>query len=112
MSCVFCDIIARKAPAEIIYEDDEVIAFYGLKFKAPVHILVMPKVHINNIMGLQPEHQTILLKCYVTFQHLAKHYGVDESGFRIIANTGKEGQQEINHFFYHLVGGRQLKWEF
>ncbi|RKP57959.1 HIT domain-containing protein [Cohnella endophytica] len=111
MSCIFCRIIAREESAEIIYEEEDVISFYGLQYMAPVHALVIPKKHIESIMNIEVQDENIIYKCHLGFQKVARILGVDQSGFRIITNTGKHGQQEINHLHYHLIGGRELTWQ-
>ena len=109
--CIFCKIIRREVPAEIIYENEHVISFCGLTSIADVHVLVVPKKHIENIMDIKEEDVIIIAEIHKAFQVLAKKFGIDKSGFRILTNTGKHGQQEIYHMHYHLVGGRQLKWD-
>lgn len=109
--CIFCKIINRQAPAEIIYETDDVIAFYGLHSFTRAHVLVVPKKHIVNIMDLKPEDAKVIANIHFAIQELAKKLEVDESGFRVITNTNKEGGQDVFHMHYHLVGGRQLKWD-
>ncbi|MBP3951732.1 HIT domain-containing protein [Halalkalibacter suaedae] len=111
MGCVFCQVVNREEPAEIIYEDEDVIAFYGLHFSAPVHALVIPKKHIENIMDIKEGDEKIIYKIHLGLQEVAKILGVEEDGFRVITNTGKHGQQEVYHMHYHIIGGRQLKWE-
>ncbi|RED66128.1 HIT domain-containing protein [Cohnella lupini] len=111
MSCIFFRIIAREEPAEIIYEDDDVISFYGLHDMAPVHALVIPKKHIENIMDIEDHDESIIFKCHIGIKNVARKLGVDQAGFRIITNTGKHGQQEIYHLHYHLIGGRELTWQ-
>lgn len=108
--CIFCKIVKREAPAEIIYENEHVICFYGLTFSAPVHILVIPKKHIENIMDIKEEDGIIIAEIHKTFQVLAKKFGIDKSGFRVLTNTFEHGGQEVYHMHYHLIGGRQLKW--
>lgn len=111
MDCIFCKIINREAPAEIIYEDEYIISFYGLHFSAPVHALVVPKKHIENILDIKEEDEKIIYKIHQGLQKVAKILGVDKDGFRVITNTGVHGQQEVYHIHYHIIGGRQLRWE-
>ncbi|MFA9559502.1 histidine triad nucleotide-binding protein [Evansella sp. AB-rgal1] len=111
MNCIFCKIVNRETPAEIIYEDEYVISFYGLHFSAPVHALVIPKKHIDNIMDIKEDDEKIIYKIHHGIQEVAKILGVEKDGFRVITNTGQHGQQEVYHMHYHLIGGRQLKWE-
>lgn len=109
--CIFCKIINREEPAEIIYENDYVISFYGLHSFTRAHVLVVPKKHIVNIMDLNPEDGPIIAEIHFAIKEIAKQLDIDESGFRVITNTNKEGGQEVYHMHYHLVGGRQLKWD-
>ena len=109
--CIFCKIIKKEVPAEIIYENEHVISFYGLTSIADVHVLIVPKKHIENIMDVKEEDGIIIAEIHKAFQVIAKKFGIDKSGFRVLTNTGKHGQQEVYHMHYHLVGGRQLKWD-
>lgn len=109
--CIFCKIIKREAPAEIIYENEHVICFCGLTSSAPVHVLVIPKKHIENIMDIGEDDGEIIVEIHKAFQVIAKKFGVDKSGFRVLTNTFEHGQQEVYHMHYHLLGGRQLKWD-
>jgi len=109
--CIFCKIINRQAPAEIIYETHDVISFYGLHSFTRAHVLVVPKKHIVNMMDLKVEDASIIANIHFAIQEIAKQLGIDESGFRVITNTNKEGGQDVFHMHYHLVGGRQLKWD-
>lgn len=109
--CIFCKIIDRKAPADIIFENEHVISFYGLHSFTRAHVLVVPKKHIVNIMDIQAEDAHIIAEIHFAIQKIAKQLEIDESGFRVITNTNKEGGQDIFHMHYHLVGGRQLKWD-
>lgn len=109
--CIFCKIINRLAPADIIFENEHVISFYGLHSFTKAHVLVVPKKHIVNIMDIQPEDATIIAEIHFAIQKIAKQLGIDESGFRVITNTNKEGGQDVFHMHYHVVGGRQLKWD-
>lgn len=110
-NCIFCKIIKGEAPAEIIYENEDAIAFYGLHFSAPVHALVIPKKHIENIMDITEEDEKAIFQTHLAMKEVAKKLGVDQTGFRVITNTGEHGQQEVYHIHYHILGGRQLKWE-
>lgn len=109
--CVFCEIVEGKREAKILYENEYVMAFYGLHFMADVHVLVIPKKHIENIMDISDEDDQIIAEIHKAIKVIAKKFGVDETGFRVITNTGKDGQQEVYHMHYHVIGGRQLKWE-
>jgi histidine triad (HIT) family protein len=109
--CIFCKIIKREAPAEIIFENEHVISFYGLHSFTRAHVLVVPKKHIINLMDVKLEDANIITEIHFAIQTIAKQLGIDENGFRVITNTNKEGGQDVFHMHYHLVGGRQLKWD-
>jgi len=108
--CLFCGIVARKIPAAIVQETDKSIAFRDINPKAPVHVLVIPKVHIDNLMALKPEHEDVLLDVHMTIQKVARQEGVAESGFRTAINNGKDSGQAVGHLHYHVLAGRKLGW--
>ena len=110
MDCIFCKIAAGEIPSNKIYEDDHVIAFHDINPIAPVHALVIPKKHVTNVLEFGEEDATLLLKIHQGIQQVARELGVDETGFRVITNTGVHGQQTVFHVHYHVVGGRQLTW--
>lgn len=106
--CIFCNIIERKLVATFVYEDDKVVAFKDVNPQAPVHVLVMPKAHkasLNEIDDacLYGEVMAVAVK-------LAKELGIDEAGYRIVANCGAHGGQSVYHVHLHLLGGRHLEW--
>jgi len=106
--CIFCDIINKKSPAKILYEDDEIIAFPDINPSAPVHILIIPKKHIKSANELEAENQVLLGKMILTAKKLAKENKIDQSGYRLVINTGKDGGQIIEHLHLHLLGGKKL----
>jgi len=106
--CVFCKIIKREIPAEIVYEDEEVIAFLDIHPVTPVHILVIPKKHIPSSNDIELEDEKVIGKLFSTIKQIAKEKGIAEKGYRIIMNCGKEGGQVVDHIHFHLLGGRQL----
>ena len=105
--CIFCKIAAGEIPAKKIYEDDDVVAFHDIRPVAPVHFLVIPKVHIPSMAELQPEHDALIGKVMTTAARIARElYCTD--GFRSIVNTGKVGRQEVYHLHVHVVGGPEV----
>lgn len=106
--CIFCDIINKKSPAKIIYEDDEMLAFPDINPSAPVHILIISKKHIPSVNEIKAEDQAILGKMILVAKKLAKENKVDQSGYRLVINTGKDGGQIIEHLHLHLLGGKKL----
>jgi len=108
--CIFCNIAAKKAPANIIYEDDHIIAFRDINPQAPVHILIVPKKHIPTIMDLKQQDQNLLWEIFSVAQKLASQESVAQCGFRLVANCNADAGQAVFHIHFHLLGGRQLGW--
>ncbi len=107
-NCLFCKIINKTIPAQIIYEDPDLLAFKDIHPKAPVHILIIPKTHIISLAHLNSEQnseQNLKLMGLLTLrlQDIAKSQGLN-NGFKIMINTGKAGGQEVDHLHYHLLG--------
>jgi len=111
--CIFCQIINKKIPAKIIYEDEEVLAFPDINGLAPVHILIIPKRHIESINYLQEEKdgEALAGKLIMVAQKIAQEQGIAERGYKLLFRTGKHGQQEVPHIHLHLIGGAQLSEE-
>jgi histidine triad (HIT) family protein len=109
--CVFCEIVAGKRKEELLYEDEWVMAFRPLVENAPVHVMVIPKKHISNVMEIAEEDAQSILHIHKGIQQVAHKLGVAEDGFRVITNIGPHGQQEVYHMHYHVVGGRPLSWQ-
>ena len=101
--CIFCKIIKGEIPSEKVYEDDEILAFKDIQPTAPIHILIIPKQHITNLMEIAPEDSALMGKIVEAMQKVAKQLGVDEKGFRIISNCGPDSGQEVMHLHFHLL---------
>ena len=108
MDCIFCKIINKEIPSEIVYEDEEIIAFKDIAPKAPVHIIVIPKKHIEKITEIENQDEAVIGKIYSAINQIAKEQGIAEDGFRVIINCGENGGQEVNHIHFHLLGGTKL----
>lgn len=106
--CIFCKIINKEIPANIVYEDEEIIAFEDIKQVAPVHTLVIPKKHIKSLLELTPEDTHLIGKIYLIINKIAEEKGIANSGYRVIINCGEEGGQVVPHLHYHLLGGKHL----
>lgn len=109
MDCLFCKIIAGEIPADIVYEDDRVLAFKDIAPAAPVHILIIPKEHYDSILNV-PAGAEIVSHIHTVAVKLALRFGLAENGFRIVNNCGDDGGQSVKHLHYHLLGGRSLGW--
>jgi len=103
--CLFCKIIAGDIPSTKVYEDDRIYAFRDINPQAPVHVLIVPKKHFANILECDAETAAALTDA---IRAIAKQEGVDESGFRVISNCGRDGAQSVGHLHVHLLGGVKL----
>lgn len=106
---IFRKIIDREIPADIVYEDDLCLAFNDINPQAPVHVLVIPKKEIRSLAETEPEDQLLLGHLLLIVRKVAEQVGL-ENGYRIIANTGPDGGQEVDHLHIHLLGKRKLTW--
>lgn len=106
--CIFCKIIKREVPGDIIYEDDEIVAFKDINPVTPIHILVVPKKHIEKLTDLTVEDEQVIGKIYTVINKIAKDSNINEQGFRVIVNCGEDGGQVVGHVHFHLLGGKKL----
>jgi len=102
--CLFCKIVRGEIPSRKFYEDDEVLAFHDIKPAAPVHFLIVPKLHVASLAECDMSHQAVLGKMLALSGKLAREQGATQ-GFRAIINTGRVGLQEVYHLHLHIVGG-------
>ena len=109
MDCIFCKIINKEIPSNIVYEDELVIAFLDTNPKTPVHILVIPKKHIESAHHASKDDLSVIGHIYGVIQQLAEQTGVAENGYRVLTNIGKHGNQTVKHMHFHLLGGRQMQ---
>ncbi len=108
--CVFCGIVKKEINAKIVFEDNKILAFDDIKPQAPVHVVVMPKYHIDRLSHISDEHVNLAGRLVLAAKKIAGEKGIEDSGYRIVLNCGKEGGQEVFHLHLHLLGGRQLAW--
>ncbi len=109
MDCLFCKIAAGEIPSKKAYEDEKVVAFYDIDPQAPVHILVIPKEHIQSVSQITPENQEIVGHIFTVIAKLARELNL-EDGYRVVSNVGQQGGQSVPHLHFHLLGGRNLGW--
>ena len=109
---IFDKIISKEIPADIIYEDDECLAFRDIQPQGPVHFLVIPKVRgaLVRLSNADESHKTLLGHLVYTAQSVAKQEGLAEKGFRLVINDGPDGSQSVYHLHIHVIGGRQMTW--
>ncbi|MBI4180975.1 MAG: histidine triad nucleotide-binding protein [Chloroflexi bacterium] len=108
MDCVFCKIVAKEIPANIIYQDNNVIAFPDINPLAPTHLLIIPRKHIPSLPHLAEADSSLIRDMVHIANQLAKRQGISASGYRLVINSGKQGGQGVSHLHMHLLGGRQL----
>ncbi|MCI9016438.1 MAG: histidine triad nucleotide-binding protein [Clostridia bacterium] len=106
--CIFCKIVNKQLPAEIIYEDAEILAFRDIQPAAPIHILIIPKKHIKSLIEIEKEDEITIGKIYGIINSIAEEQGVKEKGYRVIVNCGRDGGQEVPHLHFHLLAGKTL----
>ena len=106
-NCLFCKIVRGEIPSSKVYEDDTVLAFRDIEPQAPVHVLLIPKEHFDSILEVDEKtfaHMKTVVK------KLAVDLGIAENGFRVVINTGRDGQQSVKHPHFHILGGRSMQW--
>ncbi len=103
--CLFCKIIAGEIPAEVVYRDEDVLAFKDVKPAAPVHILIVPKKHLASVTEISSEDTLLMGKLIAVAKKLAEDFGISESGYKLLIRVGKGGGQEVMHIHLHLMGG-------
>ena len=111
MSCLFCEIAAGNIPSARVYEDELVYAFRDIAPQAPVHVLIIPKKHIESAQALTSEDDALLCHLFACARKIAESEGVAASGYRLITNVGDDAGQSVHHLHLHLIGGKALKWD-
>ena len=110
MSCIFCNIIDQVIPAELVYQDEQVVAFNDMHPQAATHVLIIPREHIATLNDLNKQHTNLVGHMVQTAQHLAKQYNHDKDGYRLVMNCNKDGGQTVFHIHLHLLAGRPMQW--
>ncbi|MDR0944159.1 MAG: histidine triad nucleotide-binding protein [Ruminococcus sp.] len=108
MDCLFCSIISGEIPSTKVYEDDEILAFKDINPLASVHVLIIPKKHISGINEITSENAEIVAKIFTKIPEITRILSVNESGYRVVSNCGKDGCQSVNHLHFHILGGEKL----
>lgn len=109
-NCLFCNIVARRIPSSIVFEDDACVAFRDVGPQAPVHVLVVPREHVASLDAAHPGHRALLGALLLAVGQVARAEGLAEGGYRTVINTGADGGQTVHHLHVHLLGGRAMKW--
>ena len=106
---IFSKIIRHELPADVVYEDDEIMAFRDINPQAPVHVLIIPKIEIATLNDVRPAHAELIGKKVLTAQNIADQEGIAEDGYRLVMNCNRHGCQVVFHIHMHLLGGKQLR---
>ncbi len=108
--CIFCKIAKKDIPSELLYEDDDIVAFNDIDPVAPVHVLIIPKMHISSLLEINEHNSDLISKIVIVANKLAEKLNLTEQGFRIVNNCGKYGGQTVDHIHFHLLAGRFMQW--
>jgi histidine triad (HIT) family protein len=106
--CIFCRIVAGEVPSDIVYQDQDFLAFRDISPQAPTHLLIIPKMHITSSTELTEEQQELAGRLIIIAKNLAEKEGLDKRGYRLVMNCGPDGGQAVPHLHLHLIGGRKL----
>ena len=109
-NCLFCKIANGEIPSNIVYQDENIVAFVDINPQAPKHILLIPRKHIASIADLTLDDGPILAQLFITAQKVAHEMNIDESGYRLVSNIGRDAGQMVFHLHFHLLGGRKFGW--
>ncbi len=110
MDCIFCKIVNKEIPADIVYEDDKVVAFNDINPQAPYHILVIPKKHISTLLELTEEDKELIGHIYMVINKIAQEKGFADRGYRVVVNCKEEAGQTVFHIHFHILAGREMGW--
>lgn len=109
MSCIFCEIAAKRVASKIVHEDSQVVAFHDAHPQAPTHILVIPREHVRDLDATSVDHQPLLGRLLLVARDVAAKQGLAR-GYRVVMNRGADGGQSVDHLHVHVLGGRTLAW--
>lgn len=108
--CLFCKMVSGEIKPDVVYEDAEVLAFRDLHPQAPMHVLVVPKLHISTLNDVRPEQAPLIGKLFLAAQQVAQKEGIAERGYRAVINCNREAGQSVFHVHLHVLGGRGMQW--
>lgn len=108
--CLFCGIVAGSVPSDGVLETEHCYAFRDINPAAPVHVLVVPKAHIDSVADLDSTQSELLADLFAAMNQVADQEGIAESGYRVVTNVGEDAGQLVRHLHFHVIGGRSLRW--
>jgi histidine triad (HIT) family protein len=109
-NCLFCRIVRGEVPADFLHQDDLVLAFRDINPKAPTHVLIIPRDHIDSAADLTDDDGPMLGRMFSVAAKLAREAGISDRGFRLVSNSGAAAGQSVDHLHFHLLGGRSMSW--
>jgi histidine triad (HIT) family protein len=109
-NCIFCKIIKKQIPAQIIFENDHIIGFRDINPQAPYHFLAIPKTHYAGVHQVPPSESALFAHLFESIGEIVKKEGLDEKGYRLVVNFGDKAGQTVHHIHVHIIGGREMKW--
>lgn len=108
--CLFCKIVAGDIPSDVVLDRGGILAFRDINPAAPTHILIIPKEHLVDVSSISDGHGELLSEIFTAARELARSESIDESGYRVVVNTGPNAGQSVYHLHFHLLGGRRMAW--
>ena len=108
--CIFCRMARKEIKTDIVYEDDEILAFRDINPQAPTHILIIPREHIPTVLDIKEKEAALMGRLYMVAAELARKEKIDENGFRLVVNCNRDAGQAVFHLHLHLLGGRRFNW--
>ena len=109
-ACLFCRIVEGTIPADILFQDDQALAFRDINPQAPVHVLVIPKRHVPSLQDSANEDRDLLARLLLLCKEMAHRHGLADSGYRVVTNVGRDAGQTVSHMHLHVLGGRHMSW--
>lgn len=109
-NCIFCKIANGEIPTNFVYEDERLVAFRDIAPAAPVHILIVPKEHVESVNDLEENGESLAGEMVLAARAIAKDLGIMDKGYRLVINTGEDGGQAVGHLHLHLLAGRSMQW--
>ncbi len=109
-NCLFCRIVSGEIPSKMVYQDEQCMAFDDVNPQAPVHVLVIPRAHVESLQGFQTSETNLMGALLQGCREVAQLKGVSDSGYRVVANTGSSAGQTVFHMHFHVLGGRSFAW--
>ena len=109
-TCVFCKLAKGLVKADIVYQDEELVAFRDIHPQAPAHVLIIPRQHLTALWETDDSHAVLLGRLLLASNKIADQEGISQSGYRVVANVGPDAGQSVDHLHLHVLGGRKLDW--